>query len=103
MITTFNLLETIALRWLRELLGIDQQSQGLFVSGGAVANLVALGAARQHVFEQLGVDPARDGMPDMHRWRLYASSEKRETAPGPSHPSIKGNSRVDEGLQSRCD
>ena len=75
MVTTFNLLETIALRWLRELLGIDQQFQGLFVSGGAVGNLVALGAARQHAFEQLGIDPARDGMPDMHRWRLYASGE----------------------------
>ena len=75
MVTAFNLLETIALRWPRELLGIDQQTQGLFVSGGAVANLVALGAARQHAFEQLGIDPAQDGMPDMHRWRLYASSE----------------------------
>ncbi len=75
MVTAFNLLETIALRWLRELLGIDQQFQGLFVSGGAVGNLVALGAARQHAFEQLGIDPARDGMPDMHRWRLYASGE----------------------------
>jgi aromatic-L-amino-acid decarboxylase len=37
--------------------------------------LVALGAARQHAFEQLGIDPARDGMPAMDRWRLYASSE----------------------------
>jgi aromatic-L-amino-acid decarboxylase len=25
--------------------------------------------------EQLGIDPARDGMPEMRRWRLYASSE----------------------------
>ena len=74
-VTAYNFLETIALRWLCELLGIDQQFQGLFVSGGSVANLVALGAARQHAFEQLGIDPARDGMPDMHRWRLYASSE----------------------------
>jgi hypothetical protein len=41
--------------------------------------LVALGAARQHAFEQLGLDPARDGMSDMHRWRLYASSEVHHT------------------------
>ena len=75
MVTAFNLLETIALRWLRELLGIDPKFQGLFVNGGAVANLVALGAARQHAFEQLGIDPARDGMPETRRWRLYASSE----------------------------
>ena len=45
------------------------------MSGGAVANLVALGAARQYAFEQLGIDTARDGMPEMRRWRLYASSE----------------------------
>lgn len=73
--TAYNFLETVALRWLAELLGIDPRFQGLFVSGGSVANLVALGAARQHAFEQLGIDPARDGMPDLHRWRLYASSE----------------------------
>jgi aromatic-L-amino-acid/L-tryptophan decarboxylase len=74
-VTAYNFLETVALRWLRELLGLDPKFQGLFVSGGSVANLVALGAARQYAFEQLGLDPARDGMPDMHRWRLYASSE----------------------------
>jgi aromatic-L-amino-acid/L-tryptophan decarboxylase len=74
-LTAYNSLETIALRWLRELLGLDSKFQGLFVSGGATANLVALGAARQHAFEQLGVDPARDGMPDTRRWRIYASSE----------------------------
>jgi glutamate/tyrosine decarboxylase-like PLP-dependent enzyme len=74
-VTAYNCLETIALRWLSELLGIDPRFQGLFVSGGAVGNLVALGAARQHAFEQLGIDAARDGMPDMHCWKLYASSE----------------------------
>lgn len=63
------------MRWLRELLGLDPKLRGLFVSGGATANLVALGAARQHAFEQLGVDPARDGIPDTHRCRIYASSE----------------------------
>jgi aromatic-L-amino-acid/L-tryptophan decarboxylase len=36
---------------------------------------VTRGAARQYAFEQLGIDPARDGMPDLRRWRLYASSE----------------------------
>ncbi len=75
MVTPYNFLETVALRWLRELLGIDPKFQGLFVSGGSIANLVALGAARQYAFEQLGTDPARDGMPDTHRWRLYASTE----------------------------
>jgi aromatic-L-amino-acid decarboxylase len=74
-VNAYNLLETVALRWLCELLGLDPKFQGLFVSGGAVANLVALAAARQYAFERLGIDPARDGMPETRRWRLYASSE----------------------------
>ena len=74
-VTSYNFLETVALRWLCELLGIGAKFQGLFVSGGSVANLVALGAARQHAFEQLGFDPARDGMPETLRCRIYVSSE----------------------------
>ena len=74
-VTPYNYLETVALRWLAELLGIDPRLQGLFVSGGSVANLVALGAARQHALEQRGVDPARDGMPERMGCRVYASSE----------------------------
>jgi aromatic-L-amino-acid decarboxylase len=74
-VNAYNFLETVALRWLCELLRLDPKFQGLFVSGGAVANLVALGAARQYAFERLGIDPARDGMPEMRRWRVYASSE----------------------------
>jgi len=74
-VTAFNLLETVALRWLCELLGLGQHFQGLFVSGGSPANLVALGAARQYSLQRLGFDPARDGTPDMRRCRIYASSE----------------------------
>jgi aromatic-L-amino-acid decarboxylase len=55
----FNYLETVALGWLRELLGLGDDMQGTFTSGGSVANLVALGAARQHAFEQIGIDAAR--------------------------------------------
>lgn len=57
-----NLLEAQALRWLAELLGLAPTSQGLFTSGGSVANLMGLGAARQYAAERLGVDAARDGM-----------------------------------------
>jgi aromatic-L-amino-acid decarboxylase len=71
----FNYLESVALRWLAELLDIPPTWQGTFTSGGSVANLVALGAARQHAFERLGVDPARDGLAAQPRWALYASSE----------------------------
>jgi glutamate/tyrosine decarboxylase-like PLP-dependent enzyme len=43
--------ERVVMDWLRQLLGMPQSAGGLFVSGGSVANLVALTAARQH---QLG-------------------------------------------------
>lgn len=74
-IHAFNQLEETALRWLAELLGISTSLQGLFVGGGSVANLVGLGAARQHAFERLGIDPAKNGLPREKTWRIYASSE----------------------------
>jgi aromatic-L-amino-acid/L-tryptophan decarboxylase len=70
----FNHLETVALRWLSELLGLPGDIQGTFCGGGSTANIIALGAARQHAFERLGVDPAKDGLPS-RQWRVYASSE----------------------------
>lgn len=73
-VQSFNFLETVSLRWLRELLGLPDALQGTYTSGGSTANIVALGAARQHAFERLGVDPARDGLP-ARTWRVYASTE----------------------------
>ncbi|MEN3001316.1 MAG: aminotransferase class V-fold PLP-dependent enzyme [Armatimonadota bacterium] len=40
--------ERVVMDWLRQLLGMPETAGGLFVSGGSVANLVALTAARQH-------------------------------------------------------
>lgn len=74
-IQPFNHLETVALRWLAELLELPDDLQGTFTSGGSVANLIGLGAARQHAFEQRGVDPAVDGLPRGARWRVYASDQ----------------------------
>ncbi len=71
----FHFLETVALRWLAELLGLPGDLQGIFTSGGSVANLVGLGAARQRAFEGVGLDPSRDGLPPDRRWRIYASTE----------------------------
>jgi aromatic-L-amino-acid decarboxylase len=71
----FNTLETVALRWLAELLGLPSDWFGIFTSGGSVANLVGLGAARQRAFERVGCDPARDGLPPHPRGRIYAGSE----------------------------
>lgn len=68
-----NFLEVLALRWLAELLGLPLDWAGSFVSGGAVANLVALAAARQRAGEQRGIDPARDGVAGLRAPRVYAS------------------------------
>ncbi|NIR45456.1 MAG: aminotransferase class V-fold PLP-dependent enzyme [Gemmatimonadetes bacterium] len=74
-IQPFNFLETVALRWLAELLDLPSDLQGTFTSGGSVATLVGLGAARQKALERHGVDPARDGLPPHIRCRIYASEE----------------------------
>ena len=71
----FNYLETVGLDWLRTLLGLGADMQGTFTSGGSAANLVALGAARQHAFERDGVNVAREGLPPGGQWRIYASTE----------------------------
>jgi aromatic-L-amino-acid decarboxylase len=74
-VQSFNFLETIALRWLAELLNLPGDMQGTLTSGGSVANLIGLGAARQRAFERINRDVARDGLPPTIRWRIYASSE----------------------------
>ena len=72
---SFNRLETVALDWLKQLLGLPHELQGIFTSGGSTANLVGLGAARQRAFEAAGHDPSRDGLPAAPAARIYASSE----------------------------
>ncbi len=71
----FNFVEKVALRWLAELLGLPAQWQGTFSSGGSIANIIGLGAARQSAIERRGVDPSRDGVPTGQNWRIYASSQ----------------------------
>jgi aromatic-L-amino-acid decarboxylase len=69
-----NFIEVLALRWLAQLLGLPRDRAGSFTSGGAVANLVALAAARQHAGERRGVDPAADGASVLREPRVYASA-----------------------------
>lgn len=61
-LTAFSLLEDQSLAWLQTLLGIAEQAQGQFTAGGASANLIALGAARQAAYEHLGEDVAEYGL-----------------------------------------
>ena len=57
-IQSYNHLEHLALEWLKQLLGLPPSIQGVFSSGGSVANLLGLGAARQWACEQRGIDGA---------------------------------------------
>lgn len=69
----FSFLEDLSLRWLAELFGLPQSLQGIYSSGGSVANLLALGAARQRAYESIGCDPARSGI--RVPGRVFASAE----------------------------
>jgi aromatic-L-amino-acid decarboxylase len=61
-LTAWNLVEEQSLSWLAQLCGLPGHFKGVYSSGGSTANLVALGAARQWAYEQLGIDPAIDGL-----------------------------------------
>lgn len=60
-LNAFNLLEDVSLRWLASMCHIGHL-QGVYSSGGSVANLLALGAARQFAFEKLGHDAGAAGV-----------------------------------------
>jgi len=75
-LTAFNFLEELSLEWLAEMFGLKAM-RGVYTSGGSVANLLALGAARQSAFERIGCDPAADGM--RRRVAVYASRETHHT------------------------
>jgi len=75
-LNAFNYLEELSLNWLAQMLGLTAM-KGVYSSGGSVANLVALGAARQFAFEQLGQDVSTDGV--NRACRIYASEQSHHT------------------------
>lgn len=75
-LTAFNFLEEFSLQWLAQMCGL-RAMQGVYSSGGSVANLLALGAARQSAFEQIGRDPAKQGMD--RPVAIYATAEAHHT------------------------
>jgi aromatic-L-amino-acid/L-tryptophan decarboxylase len=56
-------MERLTIDWIRQVLGFNAEAGGLFVSGGSMANLAAIAAARQAKDHSSG------------RLRIYASSE----------------------------
>jgi len=78
MLTAFNYLEELSLEWLAQLCGLGSNMKGVYSSGGSVANLVALGAARQWSLEQHGIDAAAEGLGATHA-AIYTSAESHHT------------------------
>jgi aromatic-L-amino-acid/L-tryptophan decarboxylase len=70
-------LEHCVLRWLTELVGFPiPGSAGLLVSGGSLASLTALAAARHRALDELGIDVRKQGVGTRGpRLRLYASTQ----------------------------
>ena len=73
--TPGNFVDHLAMSWLIELLGFPETFVGTFTSGGSTANLVGIGAARQHAGERLGLRPSLDGNDGLVEPRVYASTE----------------------------
>jgi len=79
--TAWNLVEEQSLAWLAQLCGLPAHFKGVYSSGGSTANLVALGAARQWAYEQVGIDPAVDGVAGASTPRavIYSSEQVHHT------------------------
>ncbi|TXL00651.1 pyridoxal-dependent decarboxylase [Methylococcaceae bacterium HT1] len=75
--TAYNYLEELSLEWMAEMFALSPAMKGVYSSGGSVANLVAIGAARQWAFEKLGINVAEEGM--TMSCRLYTSSACHRT------------------------
>jgi aromatic-L-amino-acid/L-tryptophan decarboxylase len=66
-------IERLAVEWIRQMVGADSSSDGLFVSGGSMANVSALAAARR---VKAPIDLAHQGAQALPRaMRLYVSTE----------------------------
>ena len=73
--TAGNFVDDLAMRWLIALLGFPASFAGTFSAGGSTANLIGLGAARQHAGERLGLHPSRDGNGGLVEPRVYCSTQ----------------------------
>ncbi len=67
-------IELQVVRWTAEILGLPHDSAGVLVSGGNLANLVCLAAARERTAARQGVDVRRKGIGSL-RLRVYASDQ----------------------------
>lgn len=73
-------LEEVALRWLRDLLGLPSETGVGFVTGATMANFTCLAAARHAVLAQAGWDVEADG--------LFGAPEVTVVVGEETHPTL---------------
>jgi glutamate/tyrosine decarboxylase-like PLP-dependent enzyme len=71
--------ETVAARWLLDLLGLPQTCDVGFTTGGTMANFVGLAAGRQAVLERAGWDLDREGLAGGPRLRILAGEDRHSS------------------------
>lgn len=76
-ITAYNFLEELSLQWLVELFELPTQMKGIYSSGGSIANLLAIGAARQSAYEQIGINVSDVG--GLKPCHIYATEASHRT------------------------
>jgi glutamate/tyrosine decarboxylase-like PLP-dependent enzyme len=74
-----TVVEEVAGRWLKELLGIPAGASLALVTGCQVAHSTALAAARNHVLAQAGHDVERDGLAGAPPIRVIAGAKRHGT------------------------
>jgi glutamate/tyrosine decarboxylase-like PLP-dependent enzyme len=100
--------EDVAAQWLRELLGLPDDTSYAFVTGAQMANFTALASARHHVLARAGWDVEANGLTEAPRIRVVVGEHRHSTidkalrmlglgAPTDVIPSDdQGRMRVDE-------
>jgi glutamate/tyrosine decarboxylase-like PLP-dependent enzyme len=73
-------LEDVALRWLRDLLGLPPETGVGFVTGATMANFTCLASARHNVLKQAGWDVEADG--------LFGAPEVTVVVGEEAHPTL---------------
>jgi glutamate/tyrosine decarboxylase-like PLP-dependent enzyme len=71
--------EEVAGRWLKELLGLPADASFGFVTGCQMAHATALAAARHHLLAQAGHDVEQDGLAGAPRIRVVAGAKRHGT------------------------
>ena len=73
-------LESTALRWVKEALGLPEEAEGALVTGATMANFTCLAAARNHLLARSGWDVDRQG--------LFGAPELTVVVGGEAHASL---------------